>query len=189
VTRDLALKILGALLLAALAVALVFGTVKGYEHWRDAVRAEGDKAGAARVQALRDEDRSKAQAQRIEDDRLAAAETLRRLNKQQEDQRAQDQLLARMRGDRDAARSERDGLQLRAAAYLDASGCSALAGDSAIECVRAAAAKVVDVLGRCTSRLVDVAADADDARARGLKCEADYDALTLKPTGPQGDGP
>jgi hypothetical protein len=43
VTRDLALKILGALLLAALAVALVFGTVKGYEHWRDAVRAEGDK--------------------------------------------------------------------------------------------------------------------------------------------------
>jgi predicted membrane chloride channel (bestrophin family) len=186
-TKDLALKILGALLLAALAVALVFGTVKGYEHWRDAVRAEGDTAGAARVRALWDEDRSKAQAQRIEDDRIAAAETLRRLNKQQENDRAQQALLAQVRHDRDAAVAAADGLRLRAAAYLDAAGCGHLSGDSALGCVQQAAAALADALGRSAAIAQRAAADADDARARGLKCEADYDALTLKPTGPQGD--
>jgi hypothetical protein len=50
-----------------------------------------------------------------------------------------------------------------------------------------AAAALADALGRSAAIARRAAADADDARARGLKCEADYDALTLKPTGPQGD--
>jgi hypothetical protein len=167
-------------LYAALAVAVIVGGAILVERYDEGQR----EIGRGEIRAAWDKDTKARQAQAIEQGRQAAAETLRRLNKQQEDQRAQDQLLARMRGDRDAARSERDGLQLRAAAYLGAAGCSALSGDSALECVRAAAAKVVDVLGRCSSRLVDVAAAADDARARGLKCEADYDALTLNPSGP-----
>lgn len=165
-------------LVVALCAAVLFGIVRAYEAWRDSVLQEGDARGAARVQASWDDDRAKALAAQIEEGRRSAAETLRRLNKQQENQRAQETLLARMRRDRDLAVAAADGLQLRAAAYLDAAGCGALAGDSALECIRAAAAKVVDVLGRCGRRLVEVAAGADDARARGLKCEADYDALT-----------
>jgi hypothetical protein len=180
-TRELALKIAGALLLAALAIALLFGTVHGYELWRDAKVAEGDRAGAARIQALWDKDTQRRQAAQIELDRQAAAETLRRLTVQQENQRAQDARLAQARRDAAAAHAAADGLQLRATAYLAAAGCGDRTGDSALECVRQAAAKVVDVLGRCAGRLVDLAAAADDARERGLKCEADYDTLTGRP--------
>jgi len=139
------------------------------------------QAARTELQAARtawQEQETRRQAEGLEQARQAAKETLRRLDKQQENQRAQDALLARVRSDRDALLAERDGLRLRASAYLDAAGCSSLAGDPALECVRQAARQVVDVLGRCSSRLVDLAAAADDARARGLKCEADYDALS-----------
>jgi hypothetical protein len=175
-----------AVVLALIAAAAAL--VAGINGWIDGIRKDGfqagDKAGAARVQARWDEDRAQAQAQRIADADAAARETLRRLNRQQENEHAQASHLARVRADRDAARAERDGLQLTASAYLDAAGCGALRGDSALECVRKAAAQVVDVLGRCTSRHLDLAEAADDARARGLKCEADYDSLTLKASMP-----
>lgn len=129
-------------------------------------------------------DRERALRETLDQAHKNGRETLRRLEKQKENQLAQDAYLARVARDRDALRAERDGLQLRAAGYLDAAGCSALAGDPALECVRAATAKVVDVLGRCSSRLVELAAAADDARGRGLKCEADYDALTPAPGAP-----
>jgi uncharacterized protein GlcG (DUF336 family) len=177
-TKDIALKILGALLLVALVVALVFGTVHGYELWRAHVYAEGDTAGADRVLNLWNEDRAKAQAAAIENDRLAAAETLRRLTKQKENDDAQQALLVRVAADRDRARAAAGGLQLRASAYLDAAGCSGRSGDSALECVRAAAAAIGDALGRSGEIARRAAADADEARARGLKCEADYDALS-----------
>lgn len=164
------------------AIALVVGAiVKGYEHWRDAVRAEGDKAGAARVQNQWDEDRASQQAQAIEDARQSAKETLRRMNKQQENQHVQDTLLAKVRRDAAGAAAAVGGLRLRATAYLDAAGCGTVASDSALECIRKAAGQIGDVLGRCAARHQQLAADADDARTRGLKCEADYDALTLRP--------
>lgn len=188
-------RILFGLLVVVAALALVFWTQRAYEAHRAAVLAEGDRAGAARekaigeervarVQKAWDEDRARAQAQAIEDARLAAAETLRRLNKQQENERAQQALLARMERDRDDARAAADGLRLRASAYVDAAGCGALSGDSAVACIRKAADAVGVALGQCGQIARRVAAEADDARARGLLCEADYDALTLKPAPP-----
>jgi hypothetical protein len=178
-------RILKAMLVLALIGAVIGGITWGYEHWRASVFHQGDTAGAARVQQLWDEDRASAQAQAIENARVAAAETLRRLNAQQENQRAQDELLARTRADRDRAVAAVGGLQLRAASYLDAAGCGSLAGDSAIECVRKAAAAIGNALGRSGEIARRAAADADEARARGLKCEADYDALTLKAAPPR----
>jgi hypothetical protein len=111
VTRDLALKILGALLLAALAVALVFGTVKGYEHWRDAVRAEGDAAGAARVQALWDKDIEKHDADTLK--KVAEA-------------RADEQRMAAdaAKGEADARRRAEERAQAQAAAARAASAAA-----------------------------------------------------------------
>lgn len=175
-------KIIIVALVTALCAAVLFGVVWAYDTWHAGIRAEGKveglAEGRAEIQAKWDADRAQALRLQVDQARSNAAETLRRLDKHKENQLAQDAYLARVARDRDALRAERDGLQLRAARYLDAAGCGALAGDSALECVRAATAKVVDVLGRCSSRLVDLAAAADDARARGLKCEADYDALT-----------
>jgi hypothetical protein len=171
-------RVITVLLVLALAGAVVGGITWAYEIWRDSVLEEGDDRGAARVQKLWDEDRARAQAEALAQAQAGAKETQRRLDHQQENQRAQDALLARSRADNARLASAVDRLQLRASAYLDAAGCSSLAGDPAVECVRQAAAQVVDVLGRDAARHRQLALDADDARARGLKCEADYDALT-----------
>lgn len=177
-------RILAWLAVAAACAAVLYAIVWGYETWRDGKVAEGDRAGAARVQALWDDDRAKAQAQTIEDARLNAAEGLRRLNAHQENQRAQDAQLARARRDAATATAAADGLRLRASTYLDAAGCGTVATDAALECIRKAVASITDALGQCGGIARQVAAEADDARARGLKCEADYDTLTLKQTRP-----
>lgn len=172
----------------ALVAGVIFGVVKAYDHWHDSIRtegkAEGLREGRAEVQKKWDDARAQAQAQAVENHRLAALETERRLNQQQENDRAQQAQLARARADADRARAAADGLQLRAAAYLNAAGCGTASGDSAIACIREAAAKVADALGRCGAIARAVAADADDARARGQLCEMNYDALTLKPSTP-----
>lgn len=177
-------RILKAVLVLAVIAAVLGAITWGYEHWRAGVFQEGDTAGAARVQKLWDEDRAKAQAATIEAARAAAQETQRRLEAQEANQRAQDELLARTRADRDRAVAAADGLRLRASAYLDAAGCGNLSGDPALECIRTAAAAIGDALGRSGEIARRAAADADEARARGLKCEADYDALTLKASPP-----
>ncbi|WP_156385524.1 hypothetical protein [Ramlibacter sp. Leaf400] len=173
-------RVLLALLLLGLAAGLVGAAAWAYEAWRDRVLEEGDRRGEARVQARWDEDRARAQEAALDKARQDAAETLRRLNQQQENERAQQALLAQLARDRDAARAAADGLRLRAAAYLDAAGCGHLAGDSALGCVREAAAEIGIALSRSAQIAQRVAADADEARSRGLRCEADYDALTLR---------
>jgi hypothetical protein len=50
-------RIVIALLVLALAAAVLFGIVHGYEAWRGHVFNQGDTAGAARVQALWDKDK------------------------------------------------------------------------------------------------------------------------------------
>lgn len=174
-------RILYWLAVGAIAAAVIGGIVWSYEQWRDSVFQEGDTAGAARKQAEWDEDRATAQAAALEAARAVSRDAERVLKRQQENQRAQDQLLAQVQRDRDASAAAAVRMQQRAAAYLDAAGCGALQGDSAIECVRKAAAQVVDVLGRCATRYRQLADSADDARARGLKCETDYDALKGEP--------
>jgi hypothetical protein len=166
--------------------AVIGGITWGhYEHWRASVFHQGDTAGAARVQQLWDDDQAKRPGPGHRERPRGGTETLRRLNAQQENQRAQDELLARTRADRDRAVAAADGLRLRASTYLDAAGCGTLTGDPAIECIRKAAAAIGDALGRSGEIARRAAADADEARARGLKCEADYDALTLKASPPR----
>lgn len=165
-------------------LALVFALANAYEGWRGRVFAEGDRAGAARVQSQWDEDRARAQAAAIEQARLAALETKRRLERQAENEREQQTLLARARADADRARAAADGLQLRAAAYLNAAGCGGRSGDSAIACLREAVAAIGNALGQCGAIAREAAADADDARTRGRLCEANYDSLTLKAVPP-----
>jgi len=168
---------------AVLALALWLA-VRGYESWRTTVHGQGYAAGAAYVRSQWDDQKVRQAAEAVESARQSAAETLRRLNKQQENDRAQQIRLAQARRDAAGAAASADGLRLRAAAYLDAAGCGNLSGDPAIECIRTAAAKVADALGRVAERARRAAADADDARERGLRCEADYDALILKASAP-----
>lgn len=169
----------GDLMMLAIIAGAVIAAAAAW--WLHADRAEQFKAGQDATQQLWDADTTKRLAIAVEDARLAAAETQRRLTAQQENQRAQDNLLAQARRDAAAASAAVDGLRLRASAYLSAAGCSAATGDSAIECIRAAAGQIGDVLGQCAARHQLLAADADDARARGLKCEKDYDALSVAP--------
>ncbi|MCC2673279.1 MAG: hypothetical protein K0R58_226 [Ramlibacter sp.] len=169
------------LLVAALAAAVVGGTMWAYELWRSSVFAEGETAGAGRIQNLWDEDRARAQEAAAEDARSKAAETLRRLNKQKENDDAQARRLAKVAIDLAGLRAAADGLQLTAATYLDAAGCGGRSGDPAVACVRAAVENALDVFGRCSSRVAQLAGAVDDARDRGQRCEAEHDALVLKP--------
>lgn len=169
--------------LTALAfLAAIAALVWVYESWRIAVFQQGEDAGAARVQRQWDADRATAQAEALATAKARAQETFRRLEAQDENQRAQDALLERMRRDLAGARLAAGRLQLRASAYLDAAGCGGRIGDSALECVRAATQNALNVLGSCSRRVVELGEAVDDARARGLKCEADYDALVLRPS-------
>jgi len=173
---------LGIVLAAVLAVALVIGAiVKGYESWRDAVKAEGLEAGRAEIQSKWDDDRAKAQEAAIAAAVASAAETARRLKAQQENERAHQNQLAQARADAGRARAAADGLRLRASAYLDAAGCGTVPSDTAIACIRQAATALGNALGQCGEIARGIAADADDARARGQLCEASYESLTLKP--------
>jgi hypothetical protein len=171
------LWVLGALLLANLAQ---FGVNAVRIAGRDTMIAKAVADLAAEKQD-RERERREAVEATLEQARLNAAETLRRLNQQQENQRVQDERRARVAADAALAHAAADGLRLRAEGYLEAAGCGATSGDSALACIRAAASRITDALGQCGAIARQVATFADDARERGLACEADYDALTLKP--------
>lgn len=112
-----------------------------------------------------------------------ARETKRRLERQQENQRAQDAELARARDD--AARNAVAADRLREQNAGTARAWRDALGNSATERERTAAADAIgllaDVLGRADRRAGLLAAYADAARVAGLKCERDYDALSVKP--------
>lgn len=161
------------LALAAAAAAAVLGFIGWQVHHqrdigRSEVRLEWDAATARQLAG----DLKQAQAN--------AWETHRRLERQKEnDERLQKELAASRA---DAARNAADADRLReqnasaARQWRDALGNSptveqcATAGD--------AIGVLADVLGRADKRAGVLAAYADTARAAGLKCERDYDALT-----------
>lgn len=159
------------LLIAAFAAA----AVSAYLWWADTIRDEGRAEVRAEWTAAREIQKDAAIAEAAR----KAAETERRLKSQQENQRAQDEALAAVRADRDrlAARAER--LQRdHAAAARDWS--SRLADSPTGEDLAAAASAIgvcTQLLGRARARAQLLAGYSDTARAHGLKCEADYDAL------------
>ena len=171
-------KILAALVLAVLAV-LAFNWFKT-STFNDG-KKQGLTEGRAEVTAKWNEERAANQAATIEEGRRNAAETLRRMEAHERNQREQNRRIAAARRDAAGAAAAVDSLRLRASAYLDAAGCSGTSGDSAVECIRKAASQIADALGMCAARHQQLAFATDEARERGLKCEADYDGLSLKP--------
>lgn len=111
-----------------------------------------------------------------------AKETKRRLEAQQENQRAQNQELAAAR--RDADRNARDAERVRgeyaaaAKQWRDALRNSPSRAD--LEAAGAAIVLLTDLLGRSDHRAGELAAFADASRAAGIKCERDYDSLSMK---------
>ncbi len=159
------------------AIALVAAlAVMAVARW-DSARIE--RHAKAREDAVRAEYTAAA----LREAQANAAETARRLKAQQENQRAQDAALARARAD--AARAAADADRVRAQAADAAREWSARLGDSPTTEDLAAAATAIRVCTELRSRAVAraelLARTADAARAAGLKCEADYDSLTVKP--------
>lgn len=165
---------------ALLLLALVGVMVAGYQWWRDAVRDEGVVAGRAEVQKKWDDATLAHQHAVIEEAHANAKETQRRLERQKENQDAQDKELAIAR-----AAADRNGIaadELRVQNADAAKRWSATLGDSPTAGDLAAAAQTIgvlaDVSGRADRRAGVLASYAEAARAAGLKCERDYDALT-----------
>ena len=109
-----------------------------------------------------------------------ARETIRRLEAQDANQRKQDAELAAAQAD--AGRNARDADQLRQQNADTARRWGDTLRDSPTveNCTAAgdAIGVLADVLGRADRRAGILASYADAARAAGLKCERDYDALT-----------
>lgn len=143
----------------------------GIEAGRAEVRAEW----AAERIAQRDADLAQAQAN--------ARETLRRMERQQENQSALDQALADAR--RDAARASAAAERLREQNAAAARAWRDALRDSPAGGVCQAAGAAIDLQADVQRRLVEVGGElarhADAARAAGLKCSADYDALKPPP--------
>jgi hypothetical protein len=109
-----------------------------------------------------------------------AKETQRRLERQEENQRAQDAELARLRAAAD--RADAAARRVREQASAAAREWSARLADSPTAEDLAAASEAIrvctDLRGRADRRAGILARYADAARTAGAKCEADYDALT-----------
>lgn len=147
------------------------------------VRLAKAETALAQEQRDREAERGAAKDAAIQEAHDNAKESQRRLDRQQENQLAQDRKLAIARADaqRNAAAAD----QLRDQNATAARQWSAALGDSPTqrECASAgdAIGVLADVLGRVDRRAGILASHADAARAAGLKCEADYDALKPPP--------
>ena len=165
-------------LLAALVAGVIYGIVAGYEWWRSGVYAEGDAAGAARVQKRFDDAKLEWAAQTIQEVSAARADEQRmaaNAAKGERDARQKaERVAAAARADADRAAAAGSGMSttiagLNAAAAAlgipDAASCPA-------EFVRQrdAAVRARDVLGACSAAYIDLARAADEA----------FGALTLR---------
>ena len=160
-----------AIVLAAVLLVLGIG-------WK--IRHAGIEAGRAEVRQQWGAERIEQQAAALAESQANARETLRRMERQQENQHAQDRALAAAR--RDAARnlaaadSLREQNAVAARRWADALRDSPSA--SVCEAAGAAIAVQADVLGRLDRAATELAAYADAARAAGNLCANNYDALT-----------
>jgi hypothetical protein len=163
----------------AIALLVILTALTGATTWfmhhereigRDEIRAERTLEHAQQKEVA------------LEESIANAKETQRRLERQKGAQDAYDQDLAHARADADGARTAADGLRQRAEQLARAA--RGAAGDRAAgvdgKATRDPAGMLADVLGRVVERAQRVAEYADAARAAGLQCERDYDALRTK---------
>lgn len=159
-------------ILAALVAAGTAGIAWFVHSQRDVGRAEVRAEWALEREALKDAALKESEAN--------ARETLRRLDRQQENQRVQNQELAAARADADRNRADADRLRTQSAdtarQWRDALGNS----PTVAVCQAAGAAITVqaDVRSRMDGAAGILAEYADAARVAGLKCQRDYSALT-----------
>lgn len=164
-------RVLIWLAVVAAAVALVFGVVTGFEHWQAGLRADGDRAGYARCDGERKQERIKQAdraAREVATARREEQETAARAAEGEKD--ARDLAEARERQQAAAARraaSAAGGLSGQLAA-LDAAARAAGTPDAA-SCPgqfaqqRDAAVAARALLGACVTEYRSLAADADGA--------------------------
>lgn len=156
----------------AIIVAILAALTTAYFGWRGQQREIGRQEVRAEWHQANETDKE-----------AKAKEGLRRIERQEENQRAQNAELARWRAaarrnaaDRD--RVQRDAEQ-NARDWAERLADSPTAAD--IAAAGAAIAVCADVRGRLDRAASELAAYASAARAAGLKCEADYDSLTDSP--------
>lgn len=154
-------------LLAALA-AVAFGV----NHWDNQRLERAREEGRAQI-------RAEWNAAAVAESQANAEETTRRLAAQEENQRAQDAELARLRAAADRNAADADRVREQAADNARAWGRRLADSPTGADLEAAAAAIRVqaELLGRLDRRAGILATYADTARAAGRKCEVDYDAL------------
>jgi hypothetical protein len=163
-------------LLRAIALAAVLAALAGLYAWRVSVERD---VGRAQVQGKWDAERAAQLADQVERGRQSAAETQRRLDRHQENQRAQDEELAAARAAVHAVGVVADRLRDQLAA--NGRTARAAAGNPATggQCEAALAASDLhaQLFLESLSRSRALAQYADAARAAGLKCQRDYESL------------
>ena len=142
-----------------------------------AVKQESFKAGQSDTQGKWDKEKIAQSTEALQRAAREADETARRLKQQKENDDAQQRKNDLAKADAARLSARADKLQRAASDVASTFGCP-VSGDSALECIRKAAATLGNVLGQCGQRHRELAIAADDARIRGQRCEADYDALT-----------
>lgn len=165
----------------ALIVAALLGLAAwGVHLYNDSLREDGRQE----VRAEWDKERIELGDRALAESESKAKESLRRMEAQRSNQDAQDRELgaARVAAARNAADADRLRQQSASAAR---DWAARLADSPTAEDLAAAGAAIgvlTDLLGRADRRAGVLASYADTARAAGLKCERDYDAL--KPSQP-----
>lgn len=167
-------------LIVALCAGVVLGIVHGYEVWRDAKVAEGDKLGAARTQGKWDAD-----VLERDGEKLAAIQAAREEEQHMAAEAAKGERDAREKAERSAAAdraaagrataahgSLRESIEAldRAARDFDLTNAAALPGELVRQ--RDAAVRARELLRACSARYVGMAADVDDAW-RGITLKLD----------------
>ena len=172
----------------AAAALLVGGVVKGYEHWRDSVRAEGKADGLREKQAEWDEADRKRDLEALAKVAEDNIESKRRMALQERNRAEIDRERRAAVADARAARAE----SLRMSEWADAQvriaaanrGAADPAAGQQCEAAGGAAGVLAHVLKQLDERAGILAEYADRARLAGQQCERDYQALTLKATTP-----
>lgn len=186
-------KVAAWLALIALAAGLYFVIVHAYEHWRDSVRAEGEQAGAARVQAAWNEDIKKRDAEtlrrveaaRAEGAQMAASAAAGELHAMQQAKARAEQQAAAARRAASAAGGVRDTIaaldrSARALGIPDAASCPGEFAKQRDDAIRARA-----VFGACVSAY-QVLADRADRDRGDLQLRLDTALSWIRSTGAPG---
>lgn len=171
--------VLEALVVAAMVMGLCLYGLH-LLHQRDAAH---EAAGAARVQAQWDHEKTIQQAAALKAQADHAAEVARVQAENERITNEHQKTIAAMAADRDSARRAVEQLRARIASITAGTGASGggLPKASSPAADSSPASTLGNLLGTCAQRYQELAASADTDHAAGNECEQRYDALMPKP--------